>query len=63
MAMAGLLHELRLDSYELIAGLLHDTVEDTEVSCADLRENFVVIVNHLVDGVTEIEALEEFSDE
>lgn len=54
MAVAGLLHELRLDTYALIAGLLHDTVEDTEVSSADLRENFGVIVSRLVDGVTKM---------
>ena len=52
MAMASLLHKLRLDTYALIAGLLHDTVEDTEVSSADLRGNFGVIVSRLVDGVT-----------
>jgi guanosine-3',5'-bis(diphosphate) 3'-pyrophosphohydrolase len=63
MAVAGLLHELRLDTYALIAGLLHDTVEDTEVSSANLRENFGVIVSRLVDGVTKMQVLEEFSDE
>jgi GTP pyrophosphokinase len=63
MAVAGLLHELGLDTDSLIAGLLHDTVEDTDVSSGDLREKFGAVVSRLVDGVTKMEVLEEFSDE
>ena len=63
MAVAGLLHELGLDTDTVIAGLLHDAIEDTDVSSADLRDKFGAVVSRLVDGVTKMEVLEEYSEE
>ncbi|GJM45462.1 MAG: GTP pyrophosphokinase [Gemmatimonadota bacterium] len=54
LAVARILAELRLDTVTLVAGLLHDVVEDTEVSPEDLRHEFGDHVAAVVDGVTKI---------
>jgi GTP pyrophosphokinase len=46
--------DLRLDSATLAAALLHDVVEDTEVSIEEVREQFGDEVSLLVDGVTKL---------
>lgn len=38
VSVAGLLTDLKLDQSTIIAGLLHDVVEDTDVSTDDIRE-------------------------
>ncbi|MBT5031204.1 MAG: bifunctional (p)ppGpp synthetase/guanosine-3',5'-bis(diphosphate) 3'-pyrophosphohydrolase [Proteobacteria bacterium] len=63
MAVAAMLHELGLDTDTVIAGLLHDTVEDTDISIVELRDKFGIDVSRLVDGVTKMEVLEEYSEE
>jgi GTP pyrophosphokinase len=45
---------LRLDTETLCAALLHDTVEDTSASLAQVRELFGGSVGQLVDGVTKL---------
>ena len=54
LGVAAILTELHLDLPCIITGLLHDTVEDTDVSLEDIRENFGDVIAHLVDGVTKI---------
>ncbi len=54
ISVCEVLTDLRMDIDTLIAGLLHDTVEDTGVSLEDLREAFGEEVALLVDGVTKI---------
>ena len=61
-AVAAIVHELGLDSDVVIAALLHDTVEDTEVTLMQLRSEFGVDVENLVNGVTKMEVIQEFSD-
>ena len=63
VAVAGLLADLKLDQSTIIAGLLHDTVEDTDVSLADLADRFGGDVADLVDGVTKLTRLEYRSEE
>jgi len=46
--------EINIDDVSVAAALLHDTVEDTEVTLEDIREEFGDIVAHLIDGVTKI---------
>ncbi len=53
-SVAGILADLRLDDETVITGLLHDTVEDTDVTLEDIREEFGESVALLVDGVTKI---------
>ncbi len=62
-AVAAIVHELGLDADGVIAALLHDTVEDTEVTLEDLSKEFGANVAQLVDGVTKMEVIQEFSDE
>jgi len=50
---AAILAELRLDQDTLIAGLLHDTIEDTEVTLDDIRHNFGDKVATIVAGVSD----------
>ncbi|MGA8015298.1 MAG: bifunctional (p)ppGpp synthetase/guanosine-3',5'-bis(diphosphate) 3'-pyrophosphohydrolase [Candidatus Dormiibacterota bacterium] len=54
LAAAVLLSELRLDAETLEAAVLHDTVEDTEVTLDDVRRDFGDQVARLVEGVTKL---------
>jgi GTP pyrophosphokinase len=47
--------ELRLDNDGIIAALLHDVIEDTEVTNAEVRAQFGEDVVQLVEGVTKLE--------
>jgi GTP pyrophosphokinase len=49
-----ILATLRLDTATLVAGLVHDVLEDTAITIADLQERFGAEVGTLVDGVTKI---------
>jgi len=49
-----ILAELEMDEDTIIASLLHDTVEDTEVSIEDVKKTFGEEVAVLVDGVTKL---------
>jgi GTP diphosphokinase / guanosine-3',5'-bis(diphosphate) 3'-diphosphatase len=46
--------QMGMDSPSVVAGLLHDTVEDTGVSLEDITEHFGAEVAALVDGVTKV---------
>ncbi|HKK46637.1 MAG TPA: bifunctional (p)ppGpp synthetase/guanosine-3',5'-bis(diphosphate) 3'-pyrophosphohydrolase [Balneolaceae bacterium] len=46
--------EINIDDVSVVAALLHDTVEDTEVTLKDIEDKFGDIVAHLIDGVTKI---------
>jgi GTP diphosphokinase / guanosine-3',5'-bis(diphosphate) 3'-diphosphatase len=48
-----LIDEFNADADTVIAGLLHDTVEDTEASLEDIEREFGAAVRFLVDGVTD----------
>ncbi|SFR03056.1 RelA/SpoT family protein [Desulfoscipio geothermicus] len=63
VAMVTILADLEMDMDTLVAGLLHDTVEDTGVTLKDLAENFGPEVAQLVDGVTKLSRLEYRSKE
>ncbi|MCH7533373.1 MAG: bifunctional (p)ppGpp synthetase/guanosine-3',5'-bis(diphosphate) 3'-pyrophosphohydrolase [Gemmatimonadetes bacterium] len=52
--VATLLAQLRLDTASIIVGLIHDVVEDTEISLADLEQRFGSEVATIVDGVTKL---------
>lgn len=54
VGVAAIIAELGIDEASIITGLLHDTVEDTDVTLEDVRENFGDDIAELVDGVTKI---------
>jgi GTP diphosphokinase / guanosine-3',5'-bis(diphosphate) 3'-diphosphatase len=58
LAVAGILVELHLDTNTLAAALLHDTVEDTDVSVADIEEGFGSELARIVDGLTKLDRFE-----
>ncbi len=54
VAVAGVLTSLKTDVSAVVAGLLHDTLEDTVATADELEREFGKEVVHLVDGVTKI---------
>ncbi len=54
LAVAYTLAQLRLDEATIVAGLLHDTVEDTKATIDEIDEAFGEEVADIVDGVTKI---------
>jgi guanosine-3',5'-bis(diphosphate) 3'-pyrophosphohydrolase len=55
VAVAQVLAELGLDPETLVAAILHDTIEDTPLTRADVAAQFGETVAELVDGVTKLE--------
>ncbi len=55
LAVSTILAELGMDAATLMAGLLHDTVEDTDYGLETLRKDFGDSVALLVDGVTKLD--------
>jgi guanosine-3',5'-bis(diphosphate) 3'-pyrophosphohydrolase len=62
LEVAGILTNYHLDTASIITALLHDTIEDTEATHADIAEHFGEEVAQLVDGVTKLTQLELQSD-
>ena len=58
VAVALTVAELGLDAATVAAALLHDAVEDTGMSLANVRTHFGEVVARVVDGVTKLERLE-----
>jgi len=58
VAVAGLLADMRLDSEALAAAILHDTIEDTALTRADIEREFGADVAELVEGVTKLDKIE-----
>lgn len=61
--VACILAELELDCTSIVAGLLHDTIEDTEITFERLRQEFGNDVAMLVDGVTKLGQIQYSSKE
>ena len=57
ICVAIILAELELDKETIIAGLLHDVVEDTVLTSEELTDMFGAEVSLLVDGVTKLTQL------
>lgn len=58
IAVASILAEMHLDQASIITALLHDTVEDTDVTLEMLEKEFGEEVARLVDGVTKLTRIE-----
>ena len=52
--VATILAQLRLDTDTVVAGLIHDTIEDTEISVREVEARFGEQVAAIVDGVTKL---------
>lgn len=58
LEVADILTNYRLDGASIVTALLHDTLEDTETTETDIRDNFGDEIAQLVDGVTKLTRLE-----
>lgn len=58
LEVAGILTDYRLDSDTIITALLHDTIEDTEVTAQDIENAFGENILRLVNGVTKLTQIE-----
>ena len=55
--VAMILADLNMDTVTIVAGLLHDVIEDTEVTHERLEDEFGEDVTNLVEGVTKLKKL------
>src|SRR5881397_1338111 len=58
LAVASILSEWRLDAQGICAALLHDVMEDTAVSKAEIEQQFGKTVAAMVDGVSKLDQIE-----
>ncbi len=58
LAVASILADLKMDAPTIVAAMLHDVVEDTSYTVADIEARFGQEVAQLVDGVTKLDRLE-----
>lgn len=63
VAVAGILADLRMDTRSICTALMHDVIEDTEVTEEDMRREFGDEITDLVVGVTKLGQLELSSTE
>ncbi|MHB0857253.1 MAG: RelA/SpoT family protein [Anaerolineae bacterium] len=61
LEVATILTDLQMDVPSILASILHDTVEDTEVTTAQIKEEFGETVARLVDGVSKLRRLKQKS--
>lgn len=57
LAVAEIVSDMELDADSVIAALLHDTVEDTDVTYDDVKARFGETVADIVDGLTKLERI------
>lgn len=58
LAVVEILAELGMDTDTIIAGLLHDVIEDTDLTMDEIQKEFSPQISKLVDGVTKLKNLE-----
>lgn len=63
LEVANMLADINLDATTLAAGLLHDVLEDTDVTASEIHKAFGKDIAHLVEGVTKISLVQESSPE
>src|SRR6478609_11830536 len=63
LEVAAILTDLKLDDATIVAALLHDTIEDTEATRAEIDKLFGPDIGALVEGLTKLKRLELVSRE
>ncbi len=63
VAVAVILAQMQMDDATLVTALLHDTIEDTKASYAEVEKRFSTEIAELVDGVTKLTNLQLTSTE
>src|ERR1700747_1121840 len=63
LEVAAILTDLKLDDATIVAALLHDTIEDTEATRAEIDHIFASEIGALVEGLTKLKRLELVSRE
>jgi len=63
LEVAAILAEHKLDDATIAAALLHDTIEDTEATRAEIDQMFGKDIGHLVEGLTKLKRLDLVSRE
>ena len=58
LEVAAILTDLKLDDATIVAALLHDTIEDTAATRAEIDEKFGPEIGALVDGLTKLKKLD-----
>lgn len=61
LAVAEILAELKLDQESIVTALLHDVVEDTEITLDEIEKDFGEDIAKLVDGVTKLGKIDSIS--
>ncbi|MCE5194869.1 MAG: bifunctional (p)ppGpp synthetase/guanosine-3',5'-bis(diphosphate) 3'-pyrophosphohydrolase [Nitrospiraceae bacterium] len=63
LAVASILADMKMDTTTIAAGLLHDTIEDTNVTVKDIKSNFGDDIAFLVNALTKLSKIELMSKE
>jgi guanosine-3',5'-bis(diphosphate) 3'-pyrophosphohydrolase len=63
LEVAAILTDHKLDDATIVAALLHDTIEDTETTRAEIDQLFGKDIGHLVEGLTKLKRLDLVSRE
>lgn len=58
LQVAAIIAEMRLDSASIVTAILHDTIEDTDLTLKEIEDNFSPEIAKLVDGVTKLTKIE-----
>src|SRR6204780_5414245 len=58
LEVGNVLADMKMDVVSIVAGLLHDSVEDTSVTSVEIRQEFGEQVAHIVEGVTKISKID-----
>ncbi len=63
LEVANILADMKMDTTTLVAGILHDVLEDTEVTAPEIEETFGKEAALLIEGITKISLVEVSSPE
>jgi guanosine-3',5'-bis(diphosphate) 3'-pyrophosphohydrolase len=63
LEVANMLADMKMDATTLVAGILHDVLEDTDVTAPEITKTFGTEAAHLIEGITKISLVEASSPE